>query len=145
MLLARKESIFRAKLDVAKAARFMLAIGFSSRKLSPSSMPRFGVIRFAMSTAMLVSRPSGVLIVETVGSDSSSFTNGSSVERVAGKKRAPAKPWPPARSASASAIASIVKITARLENFISHQLRNSVVITSVGMLLTDRDPCKTLS
>src|SRR5436190_24314362 len=26
MLLARKESIFRAKLDVAKAARFMLAI-----------------------------------------------------------------------------------------------------------------------
>src|SRR5437762_937861 len=71
-------------------------------------------------------------------------------ERIIGRKRRrkktrPGKPWPPARSASASAIASIVKITARLENFISHQLRNSVVITSVGMLLTDRDLCKTLS
>ncbi len=119
--------------------------GLRSRNSSPSSMPRFGVIRFAMSPAMLVSRPSGLFIVETVGSESSSFTNGSSVERVAGKKRAPANPWPLARSASANATTSIIKITARLENFISHQLRNSVVITSVGMLLTDRDLCKTLS
>ena len=52
---------------------------------SLSSIPRFGVIRLAISTAIAVSRPSAVSIVETVGSDSSSFTNGSSVDSVAGK------------------------------------------------------------
>lgn len=35
----------------------------------------------------------GVLIVLTVGSESSSATKGSSVVSVAGKNRAPAKPW----------------------------------------------------
>jgi hypothetical protein len=45
---------------------------------------------------------SGVLIVLTVGSESSSATNGSSVESVAGKKRAPAKPCPYAQSVAPS-------------------------------------------
>jgi hypothetical protein len=57
-------------------------------------------MRFAMSTEISVSRvppSSGVLIVLTVGSESSSDTKGSSVESVAGKNRAPAKPWPKAR------------------------------------------------
>jgi hypothetical protein len=48
-------------------------------------------MRLAISSAIAVSRPSAVSSVETVGSDSSSFTNGSSVESVAGKNRAPGK------------------------------------------------------
>src|SRR5947208_4255330 len=63
-------------------------------------MPKLGVMRFAISTEISVWRvppSSGVLIVLTVGSESSSATKGSSVESVAGKNRAPAKPWPYAR------------------------------------------------
>src|SRR5436190_10693640 len=89
-------------------------------------MPRFGVIRFAMSLAMFVSRPSGVFIVKTVGSDSSSFTNGSSVERVAGKKRAPAKPWPLEDSTIANLAARNIKISVAFGNFISHLLSHSL-------------------
>src|SRR5213076_1301405 len=54
-------------------------------------------MRFSISTEILIWRvppSSGVLIVLTVGSESSSATKGSSVESVAGKNRAPANPWP---------------------------------------------------
>src|SRR5690349_11447245 len=55
-------------------------------------------MRLVKSTEASVSRVAGsspfapVFLLETVGSDSSSATNGSSVARVAGKKRLPAKP-----------------------------------------------------
>src|SRR2546421_6122646 len=58
-------------------------------------MQKLGVMRFAMSTEISVSRvppSSGATMLEIVGSDSSSAMNGSSVESVAGKKRLPAKP-----------------------------------------------------
>src|SRR5206468_8021782 len=58
-------------------------------------MPKSGVMRLAISTESSVSRvppSSGVTMLETVGSESSSATNGSSVESDAGKKRLQAKP-----------------------------------------------------
>jgi hypothetical protein len=64
---------------------------------SPNSMSHFGVMRSAISEDISVSRVpplSGVTILDTVGSENSSATNGSSVESVAGKNRAPAKPFP---------------------------------------------------
>jgi hypothetical protein len=91
-------------------------------------MPRFGVIRFAISTANSVSRPSGVLMVETVGSDNSSFTNGSSVESVAGKKRGPAKPCPAAEKGSASVTTNNINTAAFWKNFISSTNRKSFVV-----------------
>ena len=63
--------------------------------LSPTSIPKFGVMRLAMSTATSVSRvppSSSVTMLDTVGNESSSLTNGSSVESVAGKNLLPAKP-----------------------------------------------------
>src|SRR6266496_4879124 len=54
-------------------------------------------MRLEISTEISVWRvppSSGASIVLTVGSESSSATKGSSVESVAGKNRAPAKPWP---------------------------------------------------
>src|SRR5439155_10224555 len=69
-----------------------------------ASMPKFGMMRLAMSTERSVSRVpplSGVTTLETVGSESSSDTNGSSVESVAGKKRLPAKPCEKALSIEA--------------------------------------------
>src|SRR6476646_9210961 len=74
--------------------------GLSVMNVSPNSMSHFGVMRRAISEESSVSRVpplSGVTMLETVGSENSSATNGSSVESVAGKNRAPAKPWPNAR------------------------------------------------
>jgi hypothetical protein len=91
-------------------------------------MPRFGVIRLAISAAIAVSRPSAVSIVETVGSESSSFTNGSSVESVAGKNRAPAKPCPAAGKGSANVTTSNINAAALWKNFISSTNRKSLVV-----------------
>src|SRR5947207_2817664 len=71
--------------------------GWRLVNVSPTSIPRFGVMRLAISTEISASRvppSSGVTMLETVGSDSSSLTNGSSVESVAGKNLLPAKPCP---------------------------------------------------
>src|SRR6266446_462591 len=54
------------------------------------TMPKSGVMRLAKSKSILVSLTDGSKLVfrcETVGSDISSATNGSSVDSVAGKKR----------------------------------------------------------
>src|SRR6266478_3057308 len=70
--------------------------GLSMMNVSPNSMSHFDVIRKAMSEETSVSRvppSSGVTMLETVGSEDSSATNGSSVESVAGKNLLPAKPW----------------------------------------------------
>src|SRR5262245_62125277 len=48
------------------------------------------------------SSPPAVFLRETVGSDSSSATKGSSVASDAGKKRLPAKPWAKALPAAAA-------------------------------------------
>ncbi len=69
--------------------------GLSVMNVSPNSMSHFGVMRRAISEEISVSRvppPSGVTMLETVGSESSSATNGSSVVSVAGKNLLPAKP-----------------------------------------------------
>jgi hypothetical protein len=64
-------------------------------------------MRFDTSTENAVSRDAGSsplalnFCVETVGSESSSATNGSSVTSVAGKNRLPAKPWAKAASLAA--------------------------------------------
>src|SRR5262245_3229520 len=58
--------------------------GSRMRYSAPTDMPRLGVMLFWNSAPMLVSRPSGVLIVENDGRASSSATNGSSMARVAG-------------------------------------------------------------
>src|SRR6267143_4125047 len=53
-------------------------------------------MRFDSSPLMVVSTTDGSVPVfwfDTVGNDSSSATNGSSIVIVAGKKRDPAKPW----------------------------------------------------
>src|SRR5262249_5177160 len=71
--------------------------GLRLMRVSPSSMPKFGVMRLAMSTTTSVSRvppSSGVTMLDTVGNESSSLTNGSSVLSVAGKNLLPAKPCP---------------------------------------------------
>src|SRR6266480_1023400 len=87
-------------------------------------MPKFGVIRFAISADISLSRPSRVSIEETVGSDNSSFMNGSSVARVAGKNRAPAKPCPLTSSAGVSAAARNIKTATAWDNFIGRLLQN---------------------
>src|SRR5215831_12785555 len=69
--------------------------GLRLMTLSPISRPKFGVMRLAMSTVTSVSRvppSSGATMLDTVGSESSSLTNGSSVVSVAGKNLLPAKP-----------------------------------------------------
>src|SRR5262249_47204400 len=64
-------------------------------------------MRLVKSIDVSVSRAAGssplapVFLRDTVGSDSSSATNGSSVASVAGKKRLPAKPWANAPLAAA--------------------------------------------
>src|SRR6202171_3017810 len=76
--------------------------------VTPKPKPRFSVMRFDTSTEKSVSRVAdasplaGVLIVEIVGSDSSSATNGSSVVSVAGKNRFPEVPCAKAASAVAT-------------------------------------------
>ena len=69
----------------------------SVMNVSPNSMSQFGVMRRAISEEISVSRlppSSGVTMLEIVGMENSSATKGSSVESVAGKNRAPAKPCP---------------------------------------------------
>src|ERR1700681_528191 len=76
--------------------------------VAPKPTPRFSVMRFETSTEKSVSRVAGasplagVLMVEIVGNDNSSATNGSSVASVAGKNRFPAVPCAKATSAVAT-------------------------------------------
>src|SRR5260370_10774706 len=73
--------------------------------------PKSDVMRFDSSPLMSVSTTDGSVPVfwfDTVGSDSSSATNGSSIVIVAGKKRDPAKPW-----ANVPAVGKIVSAAAR--------------------------------
>ena len=75
-------------------------------------------MRLEKSTLTSVSRVplSGVMMVETVGSESSSATKGSSVVSVAGKKRAPAKPCASAgRGSAAAASKALPKTRARVD------------------------------
>src|SRR5450755_14717 len=90
--------------------------GRKSLYAAPKPIPRFSVTRFDTSTEKSVSRvagpssPAGALMDEIVGNDSSSATKGSSVVRVAGKNRFPAKPCAkaaPVTAADASARADI--------------------------------------
>ena len=68
----------------------------------PSEKPRLGLRRLENSPLMFVWRNAGPSsdcpnrMKETVGSDSSSATNGSSMASVAGKNRWPIIPWAPA-------------------------------------------------
>src|SRR5262252_8258643 len=68
------------------------------RYAAPKESPKLGVICFEKSNETDVSRVEGsssdsvLRDVETVGNESSSETNGSSVVIVAGKNRLPAKP-----------------------------------------------------
>src|SRR5256712_4575320 len=74
----------------------------------PSESPRSGVRRLASSPLTPVSLRGSVspvpgsLLWKTVGSESSSATNGSSTASVAGKKRLPARPWARASSVPAA-------------------------------------------
>src|SRR6058998_1695333 len=74
----------------------------------PSESPRSGVSRLASSPLTSVSLRGSVspvpgsLLWKTVGSESSSATNGSSTASVAGKKRLPARPWAHAGSVPAA-------------------------------------------
>ena len=72
-------------------------LGSSRSQVASAPMPKSLVIRLLKSieadVSMLDDPSSSVLRLETVGSDSSSATNGSSVASVAGKNRLPAKPW----------------------------------------------------
>src|SRR2546428_1231314 len=74
----------------------------------PSESPRSGVRRLASSPLTSVSLRGSVspvpgsLLWKTVGSESSSATNGSSTTSVAGKKRLPARPWAHAGSVPAA-------------------------------------------
>ncbi len=80
-------------------------------------------MRFDSSPLMAVSTTDGSVPVfwfDTVGSESSSATNGSSIVIVAGKKRDPAKPW-----ANAPAVGRIVSARA------SHA-RPSELVTNIG-------------
>src|SRR4029077_10601184 len=91
-----KNSYFEPMERLLKPFAALPCAGRSIMNVSPNSMSHFGVMRRATSEEISVSRVpplSGVTMLETVGSESSSATNGSSVESVAGKKRAPAKPW----------------------------------------------------
>src|SRR5580693_5173524 len=63
---------------------------------SPIEIPKSGVMRLEISAETSHSVAGGTSPVrdqETVGSDSSSATHGSSMASVAGKKRAPTKQW----------------------------------------------------
>src|ERR1700719_76307 len=94
-----KNSYFEPTERLLKPFTAFPCEGLSVMNASPNSMSHFGVMRRAMSDETSVSRVpplSGVTMLETVGSENSSATNGSSVDSVAGKKRAPAKPWPEA-------------------------------------------------
>ena len=64
--------------------------------VDPTETPKVSVMRFENSVEMSTSLADGsspFIIQETVGSDSSSATHGSSTVSVAGKKRAPTKQW----------------------------------------------------
>ena len=65
-------------------------------QMSPIEMPRSSVMRFEISAETSHSLAGGHVAgfdQDTVGSDSSSATHGSSMASVAGKKRAPTKQW----------------------------------------------------
>src|SRR5262245_60493429 len=86
---------------------------------SPTSMAKFGVMRLAMSTTISVSRvpsSSGVTMLETVGSESSSLTNGSSVVSVAGKNLLPAKPCANAAVGTTNTTAAQMTIVAAADS-----------------------------
>ncbi len=90
-----KNSYFEPMERLLKPVTALPREGLSMIKASPNSMSHVGVIRRAMSEESCVSRVpplSGVTMLETVGSESSSATNGSSVESVAEKNLLPAKP-----------------------------------------------------
>src|SRR6476659_988385 len=96
--------------------------GLSVMNVSPNSMSHFGVMRRAISEETSVSRvppSSGVTMLDTVGSENSSATKGSSVESVAGKNRAPAKPWPYARLITPNSDAVQISQKNKDKNFIS--------------------------
>ena len=79
-------------------------------QVSPIEMPKSSVMRFDSSPETSHSVAGGTSAVrdqETVGSDSSSATHGSSMASVAGKKRAPTKQW-----ANASVKGSAAKTSA---------------------------------
>src|SRR4051812_22411333 len=86
-------------------------------------------MRFESSPLMAVSTTDGSVPVfrfDTVGSDISSATKGSSIVIVAGKKRDPAKPWasalPACESVSAVATASrmrTLQVETRIELFLN--------------------------
>src|SRR4029077_2239609 len=78
-------------------------------------------MRLVKSLVVSVSRVAGsspfapVFLRDTVGSDSSSATKGSSVASVAGKKRLPAKPWANAPAeATARSIAPLQRAIAEI-------------------------------
>ena len=90
-----KNSYFEPMERLLKPFTALPREGLSMMNASPNSMSHFGVMRSAMSEETSVSRVpplSGVTMLETVGSENSSATNGSSVESVAGKNLLPAKP-----------------------------------------------------
>src|SRR6266446_2059159 len=104
-----KNSYFEPTERLSKPFTVLPREGLSVVNVSPNSMSHFGVMRRAISEEISVSRvppSSGVTMLETVGSENSSATNGSSVESVAGKKRAPAKPWPYAEPVAPSSHAT---------------------------------------
>src|ERR1700730_2887220 len=89
-------------------------------------------MRFASSALMAVSTTDGsvpVLRCDTVGSDSSPATKGSSTVIVAGKKRDPAKPW-----ANAPAVGRIVSTVAR-----ASQARPSRLAANIGYSQIQRE------
>src|SRR5580700_1463746 len=82
---------------------------------SPIEMPKSSVMRFETSAETSHSVAGGTSPVrdhDTVGSDSSSATHGSSMASVAGKKRAPTKQWANA-SVKGSAANTSASATAR--------------------------------
>src|SRR5207248_10368109 len=86
-------------------------------QVSPTEMPKSSVMRFASSTEISHSVAGGTSPVFeycTVGSDISSATQGSSVAKVAGKKRGPTKQWAKA-SAVESATNRSANANARVE------------------------------
>src|SRR6266404_945756 len=100
-----KNSYFEPTERLSKPFTVLPCEGLSVVNVSPNSMSHFGVMRRAISEEISVSRvppSSGVTMLETVGMENSSATKGSSVESVAGKNRAPAKPWPYARPVAQS-------------------------------------------
>src|SRR6185437_7967965 len=79
----------------------------------PTDMPKFSVIRLEISpekSHAVAGGKSPVLDHETVGSDNSSATQGSSVASVAGKKRAPTKQWAKASVLNAAATPASARV-----------------------------------